>query len=207
VIEVRSGCRWYTRYAARVYEPGAFLVMYGLGFVLLFILAIVVILAAHVAEWTADNTQEMEASFHSFTDDGALCFYENGESTPFYVYGASEQTVQFLKSSCADERTFLLYVEVHGSPARYIDVAELSTMDGEKLISFDEANQAHRRDNGTVKWAMLSILLILLLLWTGFVVLSIKVGCDPEKYSPFVVSCLYRKNSIALYPPEDERIP
>jgi hypothetical protein len=54
---------------------------------------------------------------------------------------------------------------------------------------------------------LLSILLAGLLLWTGFVILSIKVGSDPEKYSPFVVRCLYRKDSIALYPPEDESIP
>jgi hypothetical protein len=182
--------------------------MYGLGFVLLFILAVVVIVGFRYTEWTAENTQEMEASFYSFTDDGVLCFYENGDSsTPFYIYSASEQAVQFLKSSCADGHTFLLHAEVHGSPARYIDVAQLSTADGEELISFDEANQAHRQSNGTTKWAMLSILLILLLLWTGFVILSIKVGCDPEKYSPFVVRCLYRKNSLALYPPEDESIP
>jgi hypothetical protein len=185
-----------------VIESGEFLVLYGLGFALLLLLAVVVIVAAHATEWTADNTQEMEATFYSFTDDGVLSFYENGDSTPFYVYSASEQTVQFLKSGCADGRTFLLHAEVHGSPARYIDVAQLSTADGEELISFDEANQAHRRDNGTIKWAMLSILLILLLLWTGFVILSIKVGCDPEKYSPFVVRCLYRKGSIAPYPIE-----
>lgn len=199
VFPCKSGPDWYRKYATHVLEARTYLVIYVLGFLVIFLLGIAVLAGFRSSKWTERTTQPMEVAFDHYVDDGTFSLYSATESAPFYIYCNSMQTKQKLITGCSGAVSYKIRVKKHGNPARYYDVAEIIDINGNYIISLKEANQAQAQENRHFRTIFVAINAGVLLIWTCFVIVSIAVGCAPERYPRLLVLLLYRSGSLVYF--------
>lgn len=199
VFLCKSGPDWYRKYAAHVLEARTYLVIYVAGFLVIFLLGITVLVGFRSSKWTEGTTQPMEVAFDHYVDDGTFCLYSATDSAPFYIYCNSMQTKQKLITGCSGAVPYKIRTVKHGNPVRYYDVAEITDMNGDYIISLEESNQSQAQENRHFRTVFGAINAGLLLIWTCFVIVSIAVGCAPERYPCLLVRLLYRRGSLVYF--------
>lgn len=193
-----GGPEWYRKYAAHVLDSRAFLMIYVVGFLAIFLIGVAILVAFQSSAWTEETTQAMEIAFNHYADDGVFCLYPATEETPFYVYCNNEQTKQWLMAGCSNMVPYKIRTEKHGNPVRYYDVAEILDMNGACIISMEESNQVQEQENRHIRTVLLAADEGLLLLWACFTIASIAVGCAPERHRR-LARLLYRSGSIVYF--------
>lgn len=201
-----GGPEWYRKYAAHVLDSRTFLMIYVVGFLAIFLIGVAILVAFRSSAWAEETTQPMEVAFNHYADDGAFCLYSATEETPFYVHCNNEQTKQQLITGCSNIVPYKIRTEKHGNPVRYYDVAEILDMNGVCIISLDESNQAQKQENRLIRTVLLIVIAGMLLIWICFVVVSIAVGCTPERHRQ-LVRLLYRSGGIVYFDLDEGTVP
>lgn len=199
VVLCKSGPDWYRKYAAHVPEARTYLVIFALGFLVIFLLGVAVLVGFRSSKWTEGTTQPMEVAFDHYADDGTFCLYSAADSAPFYIYCNSVQTKQQLITGCAGAVSYKIRAVKHGNPVQYYDAAEITDRNGDDIISLEESNQVQAQENRHLRTVFGAVNAGLLLIWTCFVIVSIAVGCAPERYHRFLVRLLYRSGSLVCF--------
>ena len=164
-------------------------ILVGVIFILFFILTIYI----YVSPYTADNTHCTETSFTSFAYNKTDMDFTSHDGETYKIRYVNPDVVDLktLEAICNGETLSVYYKSVDPSHGDY-SVIKAVKLDHNFILDFSETKELDQKMDIIGIYASLSFIL----LWALFVVMSVKVGRNPSKYSKRVVKLFFKEEYV-----------
>ncbi len=178
-----------------VENPGEFLFIYCLFFILLIGFMIFVAISFHPLSY--DDLEYKTTSFTHYTiDDGDIRLYTKENDLYFAVteYKDYAKNIETLKSNSGGETVFEIYFQKlePDNEDPYYDIASLRDQKGNVFLTLSQTNAGIRKNMLQVEILFSGFLLF----WIVFTGGSIAVGRHPEKYSKRFIRLFFQDGYV-----------
>lgn len=142
---------------------------------------------------TPENTIEKQVIFQEAVVGDRKTILLTEDNQTYQIRRLEEEKMDVLRTLCDEGAVVTVYVkEVTPKDGENYYSVKALLYEGEFLLSFDETNRAQRRDDGL----FLCMLLVFVLIWAGYIVASIIVGRNPNKYGKKVVRFFFKDGYV-----------
>lgn len=142
----------------------------------------------------ANNTIEQTVTFISYdVKEDEVILTSTDDNIYKIQYAAEQINIQEIKLICNGKSKVTTYSKeiTPDDEEDYYSIKALKYNDS-YLLSFEEENQLYRQEN----WQIVPLFLFVLLIWVAFVVASIVVGRNPQKFSKKFVKMFFKDGYI-----------
>lgn len=176
-----------------VNDAAGFYVVYGMVSVLL--VGFIVFLVCDICiPKNVNNTVEQTVTFKAYDVKEDEVILTSADENIYKIQYAAEQiNIQEIKSICNGESKVTTYSK-EVTPDDEEDFYSIKAIkyNDSYLLSFEEESQLYRQES----WPIVALFLFILLIWVAFIVASIVVGRNPQKFSKKVVKMFFKDGYI-----------
>lgn len=180
-----------------VYDTGGFVLVYILIFVVLLVALVAFIDYAFFSPYTPDNTICQNLCFDMCNEIENELVLKSTNNSIYKIYFTEDEFDPDVIYDVCDGKTCVTvysYMITPGDEDDYYSVKAVSFSD-KYLLSFEQTNNWHKQES----WVVIIYISAMLILWCVYVVLSIIVGRNPQKYNRKVIKIFFKDGYVKYY--------